>query len=70
MPQAHALPRKVALAAGGTGGHMFPAEALARELIARGVGVALITDTRGGGKSGSANAPTGIVTKPGIASGQ
>ena len=29
--------RKVVLAAGGTGGHMFPAEALARELRARGV---------------------------------
>jgi UDP-N-acetylglucosamine--N-acetylmuramyl-(pentapeptide) pyrophosphoryl-undecaprenol N-acetylglucosamine transferase len=37
----------VALAAGGTGGHMFPAEALARALIARGVGVALVTDRRG-----------------------
>ncbi len=44
-----APPRKVILAAGGTGGHMFPAEALARELIARDVAVALITDRRGGG---------------------
>ena len=43
------LPRRVALAAGGTGGHMFPAQALARELLARGSGVALITDRRGGG---------------------
>jgi UDP-N-acetylglucosamine--N-acetylmuramyl-(pentapeptide) pyrophosphoryl-undecaprenol N-acetylglucosamine transferase len=42
-------PRKVVLAAGGTGGHMFPAQALARELLSRGVGVALITDARGGG---------------------
>jgi len=42
-------PRKVVLAAGGTGGHMFPAEALARELLSRGVGVALVTDARGGG---------------------
>ena len=42
-------PRKVVLAAGGTGGHMFPAQALARELLARGIGVVLITDARGGG---------------------
>ncbi|MDO1559751.1 undecaprenyldiphospho-muramoylpentapeptide beta-N-acetylglucosaminyltransferase [Brevundimonas sp. 2R-24] len=35
------------LAAGGTGGHMFPAEALARELIARGWRVVLATDARG-----------------------
>lgn len=52
MAEAHTLPRKVVLAAGGTGGHMFPAEALARELIARGVAVALITDARGGGFRG------------------
>jgi len=37
----------VALAAGGTGGHMFPAEALARELLTRGCRVALVTDRRG-----------------------
>ena len=42
-------PNKVALAAGGTGGHMFPAQALARELLARGIAVALVTDARGGG---------------------
>lgn len=35
------------LAAGGTGGHMIPAHALAAELKARGHGVALITDARG-----------------------
>jgi UDP-N-acetylglucosamine--N-acetylmuramyl-(pentapeptide) pyrophosphoryl-undecaprenol N-acetylglucosamine transferase len=39
--------RKVLLAAGGTGGHMFPAEALARELLARGVRPSLMTDRRG-----------------------
>lgn len=38
----------ILLAAGGTGGHMFPAEALARELLARGRTVALVTDRRGG----------------------
>ena len=42
-------PARIALAAGGTGGHMFPAEALAGELIARGHAVALVTDRRGGG---------------------
>ncbi len=38
----------IALAAGGTGGHMFPAAAVAGELRARGHDVALITDRRGG----------------------
>ena len=37
----------IILAAGGTGGHMVPAHALAAELISRGIGVALITDDRG-----------------------
>ena len=35
------------VAAGGTGGHMFPAEALARELAARGWRIVLATDHRG-----------------------
>ena len=37
----------VVLATGGTGGHVFPAEALAGELEARGVPFALVTDARG-----------------------
>ncbi len=37
----------ILLAAGGTGGHMFPAQALAHELRARGRNVMLITDVRG-----------------------
>jgi UDP-N-acetylglucosamine--N-acetylmuramyl-(pentapeptide) pyrophosphoryl-undecaprenol N-acetylglucosamine transferase len=37
----------ILLAAGGTGGHVFPAEALARTLAARTVPVALVTDPRG-----------------------
>ena len=37
----------IILAAGGTGGHMIPAHALAAELTARKIGVALITDDRG-----------------------
>jgi UDP-N-acetylglucosamine--N-acetylmuramyl-(pentapeptide) pyrophosphoryl-undecaprenol N-acetylglucosamine transferase len=39
----------VVIAAGGTGGHFFPAEALAAELAARGQRVALMTDARSGG---------------------
>jgi UDP-N-acetylglucosamine--N-acetylmuramyl-(pentapeptide) pyrophosphoryl-undecaprenol N-acetylglucosamine transferase len=42
-------PFTAVLAAGGTGGHMFPAQALARALLARGAKVVLITDKRGGG---------------------
>ncbi|MCX8996465.1 undecaprenyldiphospho-muramoylpentapeptide beta-N-acetylglucosaminyltransferase [Rhizobiaceae bacterium BDR2-2] len=38
--------RLIFLAAGGTGGHLFPAEALAHELKARGYGVHLVTDSR------------------------
>mgnify|MGYP005651847125 CR=1 FL=1 len=37
----------VVLAAGGSGGHVFPAEALATELSARGCRLSLITDRRG-----------------------
>lgn len=40
--------RPFVIAAGGTGGHFFPAEALAAELIARGHRVVLMTDTRSG----------------------
>jgi UDP-N-acetylglucosamine--N-acetylmuramyl-(pentapeptide) pyrophosphoryl-undecaprenol N-acetylglucosamine transferase len=36
----------IALAAGGTGGHLFPAEALGRVLVARGHQVELISDDR------------------------
>ncbi|MGH7041330.1 MAG: UDP-N-acetylglucosamine--N-acetylmuramyl-(pentapeptide) pyrophosphoryl-undecaprenol N-acetylglucosamine transferase [Acetobacteraceae bacterium] len=40
--------KPVVIAAGGTGGHLFPAEALAAELVARGRRVALMTDARSG----------------------
>jgi UDP-N-acetylglucosamine--N-acetylmuramyl-(pentapeptide) pyrophosphoryl-undecaprenol N-acetylglucosamine transferase len=43
----HAAPRApVLVAAGGTGGHLFPAEALAAALVGRGVAVHLATDRR------------------------
>ncbi|MBX9575942.1 MAG: undecaprenyldiphospho-muramoylpentapeptide beta-N-acetylglucosaminyltransferase [Caulobacteraceae bacterium] len=41
------MSRTCVVAAGGTGGHMFPAEALAREMSARGWRVILATDHRG-----------------------
>ncbi|MFQ5764248.1 MAG: undecaprenyldiphospho-muramoylpentapeptide beta-N-acetylglucosaminyltransferase [Rhodospirillales bacterium] len=43
----------VVLAAGGTGGHVFPAEALAAELAGRGCRLAAITDKRGGAWQGA-----------------
>ena len=47
-----AWPRKVAvIAAGGTGGHLFPAQALAEALIARGWRIVLATDDRAHGLS-------------------
>ncbi len=41
--------RPIVIAAGGTGGHFFPAEALASELLSRGHRVALMTDARSSG---------------------
>jgi UDP-N-acetylglucosamine--N-acetylmuramyl-(pentapeptide) pyrophosphoryl-undecaprenol N-acetylglucosamine transferase len=40
--------RPIVIAAGGTGGHFFPAEALAAALIARGRRIVLMTDARSG----------------------
>ena len=44
--------RPVVIAAGGTGGHFYPAEALASALIARGHRVVLMTDARTGARLG------------------
>lgn len=41
-----AAQRPIVLATGGTGGHVFPAEALAEALAARGLPLALVTDRR------------------------
>ena len=42
------MTRTILLCAGGTGGHLFPAEALAHELNGRGCAVHLVTDERAG----------------------
>ncbi len=63
--------RSAVLAAGGTGGHMFPAEALARALRARGVAVMLVTDRRGAGFGGDlAEVETHRISAGGIAGGR
>ncbi len=46
---ATATTHPIVIAAGGTGGHFFPAEALAAELIRRGHRIVLMTDARSGG---------------------
>lgn len=54
------------LTAGGTGGHLFPAEALATELAARGHGVVVMTDSRGLSYTGAFGGAE-IVTVPSAA---
>ena len=43
---------RIVLTAGGSGGHVFPAEALAKELVARHIGICFITDKRGNSFTG------------------
>lgn len=50
------------IAAGGTGGHMFPAQALAQEMLRRGWRVTLTTDDRGARYAGGF--PDAVVVKP------
>ena len=62
------MPRLILLAAGGTGGHMFPAEATARALLARGHRVLLVTDRRGAAHSEKfASADIRVIAAGGIA---
>ncbi len=48
MTDDHDKSKTIILSAGGTGGHMTPAAALAQDLLSRGYKVVLATDTRGG----------------------
>jgi UDP-N-acetylglucosamine--N-acetylmuramyl-(pentapeptide) pyrophosphoryl-undecaprenol N-acetylglucosamine transferase len=57
---------RIVLAAGGTGGHLFPAEALAGALLGRGFAVDLITDERGTG-FGKLSVPVHRIASGGIA---
>jgi UDP-N-acetylglucosamine--N-acetylmuramyl-(pentapeptide) pyrophosphoryl-undecaprenol N-acetylglucosamine transferase len=63
--------RPVVIAAGGTGGHLFPAEALASALIARGHRIVLMTDARSGGLASSvfAGRESFVLSGGGLASG-
>lgn len=55
----------VVIAAGGTGGHFFPAEALADALVARGYRVALMTDARAGRRTSGVFATADQFVLPG-----
>ena len=59
----------IIIAAGGTGGHMFPAQALAGTLAERGRDIVLVTDRRGAAY-GSAIAETVLTVSAGTVSGQ
>jgi len=62
--------KTIVLAAGGTGGHLFPAEALAHELLDRGHKVVIFTDKRGHAfKSLGERAPIHIVSSATLSGG-
>lgn len=65
-----ATPPLVVLAAGGTGGHVFPAEALAVELIGRGAALMLFTDRRGDVYGGTLGALESRTIRAGGLAGQ
>ena len=63
----NAQSRTIVLAAGGTGGHVFPASALASEMQSRGWRVIFVTDSRGGTVGGMEGVETYHVRAGGVA---
>ncbi|AOX17139.1 undecaprenyldiphospho-muramoylpentapeptide beta-N-acetylglucosaminyltransferase [Kozakia baliensis] len=63
------MSKPIIIAAGGTGGHFFPAEALATELAARGHSFVLMTDRRAGKRETGifAQAPQYVLEGAGVA---
>ncbi|GBQ10970.1 UDP-N-acetylglucosamine--N-acetylmuramyl-(pentapeptide) pyrophosphoryl-undecaprenol N-acetylglucosamine transferase [Swaminathania salitolerans] len=63
------MSRPIVIAAGGTGGHFFPAEALATELAARGHDLVLMTDKRAGRRTSGifADRPQHVLPGTGVA---
>jgi len=60
----------IVIAAGGTGGHLFPAQALAAELVRRGRRVALLTDPRAAAYESGADAIERHVVRSATPSGR
>jgi len=61
--------KHILISAGGTGGHMFPAEALAKDLLDRGFKVSLATDVRGSKYKFADGVPTHVLKSGAMKSG-
>ena len=63
------MSRPIVIAAGGTGGHFFPAEALGAQLVSRGHRLVLMTDRRGGRREAGvfAHGPQHVLAGAGVA---